>query len=370
MRRGPQPNQTFELTKDVVTIGRDIINDITISDPEVSRQHCRLIKEGDNYKLVELGSTNGTFIRGERITDTRALKPGDLIHFGETVILAYTVTQVDVVAKPEQATSITRPLSAIKAEAQATAQATSATPVPASSEAVAGRPAYVYTPTMSAEITPEAGRFTLFACGILTTLCVIGVFMSIILIDASNRWEDVPLIGSAFSSAPVKMQPQELERLSMDVPDEWETGKIDFPTVNILVASPEEVDAFLALVPGDYAGLFQQSTGLVVIVQDNSGDMETMLQAFRASVLGTDENGLLSEVLDEKARSIDIDGEKGLLAEITARRPSSAETPSTIWIAVARQDDSVISFIGVTSDEDRKKNLEIFEYILDNLKLK
>src|SRR3954452_14907198 len=44
VRRGPQPNQVYDLNKDIITIGRDITNDITINDPEVSRHHLRFTR--------------------------------------------------------------------------------------------------------------------------------------------------------------------------------------------------------------------------------------------------------------------------------------------------------------------------------------
>ena len=94
VRRGPQPNQIYELTKDVLTIGRDITNDIVVSDPEVSRHHVRLSKVGDSYTAEDLGSTNGTFINNQRITGAQALANGDLLSVGETVTLAYEAVGV------------------------------------------------------------------------------------------------------------------------------------------------------------------------------------------------------------------------------------------------------------------------------------
>ena len=64
VRRGPQPNQTYDLSKDVLSLGRDITNDIVINDPEVSRHHCRLTRTPGGYTIEDLGSTNGTFITG------------------------------------------------------------------------------------------------------------------------------------------------------------------------------------------------------------------------------------------------------------------------------------------------------------------
>ncbi len=92
VRRGPQPNQSYELNKDIVTLGRDITNDIVINDPEVSRHHLRLTRGAGGFTIEDLGSTNGTFVNGQRLTGARPLRPGDMVGLGETVTLAYEMT--------------------------------------------------------------------------------------------------------------------------------------------------------------------------------------------------------------------------------------------------------------------------------------
>jgi FHA domain len=101
VRRGPQPNQSYDLNKDIVTLGRDITNDIVINDPEVSRHHMRLTRGAGGFTLEDLGSTNGTFVNGQRLTGARPLRPGDMVGLGETVTLAYeTVTAPPVTTEP------------------------------------------------------------------------------------------------------------------------------------------------------------------------------------------------------------------------------------------------------------------------------
>lgn len=89
VRRGPQPNQTYDITKDITTLGRDITNDIVINDPEVSRHHLRITRTPEGCTLEDLGSTNGTFINGQRLSGSRPLNNGDMVGLGETVTLGY-----------------------------------------------------------------------------------------------------------------------------------------------------------------------------------------------------------------------------------------------------------------------------------------
>lgn len=93
VRRGPQPNQVYELRDDVINLGRDITNTITINDREVSRHHLRFTRSGDTYMVEDLGSTNGTFINGKRLTGSTLLKNGDMIGLGETVTLGFEVVR-------------------------------------------------------------------------------------------------------------------------------------------------------------------------------------------------------------------------------------------------------------------------------------
>lgn len=89
VRRGPQPNQSYELTKDVNTLGRDITNDIVINDREVSRHHLRISRTESGFTIEDLGSTNGTFVNGKRLGGITPLNNGDIIGLGETVTLVF-----------------------------------------------------------------------------------------------------------------------------------------------------------------------------------------------------------------------------------------------------------------------------------------
>ena len=73
--------KTFDLSRPVLTIGRSGSNDIVLPDPSVSKHHARVVQEGDGWKLADIGSTNGSWLNGERVKERR-LENGDRIRFG------------------------------------------------------------------------------------------------------------------------------------------------------------------------------------------------------------------------------------------------------------------------------------------------
>jgi len=90
VRQGPVPGKVFDLVKDVLTIGRDMNNDIVINDAEVSRNHGRLTSQSGGYLIEDLASTNGTFVNGQRLIGPKLLNPGDVIGLGETIVIEYS----------------------------------------------------------------------------------------------------------------------------------------------------------------------------------------------------------------------------------------------------------------------------------------
>ncbi len=95
MRSGPTPGVTFPLEGDQLTIGRDASNGVAINDAEVSRKHTRLSFQGGKYVVEDLGSTNGTFVNGQRLSGPVVLKPGDVVSLGEQIVLMYDAINMD-----------------------------------------------------------------------------------------------------------------------------------------------------------------------------------------------------------------------------------------------------------------------------------
>jgi pSer/pThr/pTyr-binding forkhead associated (FHA) protein len=91
MRQGPQPGEIFPISGMVMTIGRDARNDITVNDPEVSRQHAQLSLQAQGYVITDQGSTNGTFVNGKRLAAPYRLSNGDEVGLGETVVMVYQI---------------------------------------------------------------------------------------------------------------------------------------------------------------------------------------------------------------------------------------------------------------------------------------
>ncbi len=89
MRSGPTPGKVFPLDQEEVFVGRDVTNDIAISDPEVSRRHARLMMKEGRIFVEDLGSTNGTFLNGERISSPEQLRLGDAIILGEKIVMVF-----------------------------------------------------------------------------------------------------------------------------------------------------------------------------------------------------------------------------------------------------------------------------------------
>ena len=71
-----------------ITVGRRADNDVALSwDNEVSRRHAQLLRAAEGWVLVDDGSRNGSYLNGERVTGAQPLRDGDVLRFGDTVVL-------------------------------------------------------------------------------------------------------------------------------------------------------------------------------------------------------------------------------------------------------------------------------------------
>ena len=72
------------LDRPVTTIGRGRDNDIVLPSDCVSRRHVRLEHRPDGLFLIDLSSTNGTYVNGSKLSKPHRLEPGDVIRVGST----------------------------------------------------------------------------------------------------------------------------------------------------------------------------------------------------------------------------------------------------------------------------------------------
>ncbi len=242
VRRGPQPNESFELGADATTLGRGINNDIVINDREISRSHLRLLRSGDGLTLEDLGSTNGTFVNGKRIAGVTPLQVGDMIGLGDTVLLALEQAPNDVrlgdmlPAEPADAPTPgphsgyglhapSEPIVPPPAEPYAQPEYAAYPEAPAASAEQAAAPpqqpaayppqqpgyaappppqqypAYDYDPYAAREERSGTSPWLILGCFVffvLVFVCFAGI--ALVLVDMLNLWCDLPVLADIVSA--------------------------------------------------------------------------------------------------------------------------------------------------------------------------
>ena len=196
MQRGPTPGKSFEMVKDVVTIGRDVSSDIVINDAEMSRHHARLTRQGDTYAVEDLGSTNGTFVNSVRVVGGQALASKDIMGMGETVTLVYeaVVSESAATVMAPAVGKVTEDTWKTQFDAspapQASAAAIPSVPRPqfqSSSPAPAAEPTYAGVEPSPARSGNRKG--IAIGCGCLTLcLCVSAAAAVLYYVDANNLY--------------------------------------------------------------------------------------------------------------------------------------------------------------------------------------
>jgi diguanylate cyclase (GGDEF)-like protein len=86
---GSNLGRMFRIEGDEVVLGRSTTATVRLEDDGISRSHAKVVMKGEDLWIEDLGSQNGTFINGQRIT-SQALKDGDKIQVGATTILKFT----------------------------------------------------------------------------------------------------------------------------------------------------------------------------------------------------------------------------------------------------------------------------------------
>lgn len=115
MFRSDGDRRSFSLHKDTTIVGRKEDCDLRIPLGEISRKHCRIIKNDEGLKIEDLGSSNGTYRNGERVQEALVMA-GDTIQVGSIAF----VVQIDGTPADEE-------MQPVLAQKVATAEDSSAT---------------------------------------------------------------------------------------------------------------------------------------------------------------------------------------------------------------------------------------------------
>ena len=83
---GKEKGKVYELQPDRLLMGRAPSGDVQILDQGASRKHAEILKVGELYFIMDLGSRNGTFVNMKMISET-VLRIGDQIQIGNTTLV-------------------------------------------------------------------------------------------------------------------------------------------------------------------------------------------------------------------------------------------------------------------------------------------
>lgn len=96
--------EQIEFEKDEITIGRLAGNDIVLAKGNVSKYHSRIVSKDGRLIIVDMKSTNGTFVNGKKIAAPQVLKPTDKVYIGDYILNVEPLEDINVTrtAMPEE----------------------------------------------------------------------------------------------------------------------------------------------------------------------------------------------------------------------------------------------------------------------------
>jgi pSer/pThr/pTyr-binding forkhead associated (FHA) protein len=107
-RSGELKGRRLSIKVPVANIGRGEYNDVIIADPSVSTMHAKLQRRDAIWILTDLGSTNGTFVEGERLTGEVPLGPGTTLRFGDVSALFEPLDESAAAPRPQSTRAMPR----------------------------------------------------------------------------------------------------------------------------------------------------------------------------------------------------------------------------------------------------------------------
>src|SRR5213595_2071833 len=136
VRSGGLAGQRLSVKTPVVNIGRADYNDLVVPDPSVSTSHAKLQRREGVWVLVDLDSTNGTFVDGDQVKGEMPLAPGASVRFGEIGLVFEPTDDAAAVAKGGS----TRMMEVMTMEPAPKPKAQPPAPKPAAPRPVAAKP--------------------------------------------------------------------------------------------------------------------------------------------------------------------------------------------------------------------------------------
>jgi two-component system cell cycle response regulator len=94
-RDGLRLTKRIPLSRPIIRIGRDTANDVVLDDTEVSRRHARVEARGTGWVLMDVGSTNGTFLNDRELDGCVRLARGDRLKIGSHIFKFLTGDDVE-----------------------------------------------------------------------------------------------------------------------------------------------------------------------------------------------------------------------------------------------------------------------------------
>lgn len=147
VRSGTKKGQRIPIRVPVVNIGRAEYNDIVLPEESVSTQHAKLQRRDGVWFLVDLGSTNGTFVDGEKLSGETPIAPGSTIRFGDASVVFEPDDDALGIGKGGAGTKV---MGALNVPAPAPKAAAAPTPAPAPAP----------TPAAKAPVAPQPKKPT------------------------------------------------------------------------------------------------------------------------------------------------------------------------------------------------------------------
>ena len=87
VQSGSNRGNSYSLPANDVVVGRDPSSYIVVDDGKVSSKHLRLVYNGGEWFALDLGSTNGTYVNGQKLVGQQQIQNGDTIKIGDTMLV-------------------------------------------------------------------------------------------------------------------------------------------------------------------------------------------------------------------------------------------------------------------------------------------